>query len=415
MKTAIRVSCVAAAGFALAAGSADADEGVVRDPPPTDGESGSSPLGEYGPADELYFAGDPTGGACFYETMGGDGIEIASELGFTVSEVYDGSCVADPGESNGLFDVVVLCSILNGADPCAGAEPDDFLRAPEGLGFAGVVLGSSFGRAQYVRQPCVTTIRGRPAHEYATGDGVTVAVLDTGIDRTHSLFNDPPERVLAGRDFVHPDEVPDEEEGRGYGHGTTVAGLVLLAAPDALILPVRVLDANGVGTAGRIAAGIRYATDSGAHVVNLSLGGIGRSSAIEDALADAMGRGVVVVAAAGNVRGSDALQFPASVPGVIAASGSAKRDGDVWTPAAGLAGPYPGERWFRGIGTSFSCALASGGVALAEQRWPGITGDAVVALLQPGATVRIQPFDVVMPAWLGALQPVRLNLLRLVR
>src|SRR6187431_2121306 len=103
MKIAIRLSCVAAAGFALAAGFADAQDGVVIDRPPP-GE-GSDPWLGGGDVyvDPTYFDGDPTGGACFYETMGGDGIAIASELGFTVSEVYEGSCVADPGEANGLF------------------------------------------------------------------------------------------------------------------------------------------------------------------------------------------------------------------------------------------------------------------------------------------------------------------------
>jgi subtilisin family serine protease len=415
MKIAIRLSCVAAAGFALAAGSAGADEGVIRDPPPADGASGPAADGNDVYFDASYFDGDPTGGACFYETMGGDGIAIASELGFTVSEVYEGSCVADPGEANGLFDVVVLCSILNGADPYAGCEPDDFLRAPEGSQYNGVVLGSSFGRAQYLRQSCVTTIRGRQAHEFATGAGVTVAVLDTGIDRTHALFSAEPGRVLAGRDIVDLDDVPDEEQGRGYGHGTTVAGLVLLAAPDARILPVRILDADGIGSAGRIAAGIRYAADAGAHVVNMSLGGDGRSSAVRDALLDAQQRGVVVVAASGNRRQSDPPQYPALEEGVIAATGSVGQHGDVWAPSVGLAGPYPSERWFRGTGTSFSCALVSGGAALAKQQRPGITSYEIVARLQRRADMQLPSFQIVDALSLDLPDPVRLNLVRLVR
>lgn len=418
MTIAIRLSCVALAALALASGSAGAGDGMVDGRPPEGGafDPGLPVDGGYFPDSYSYwFDGDPTGGAVFYETMGGGATEIASGLGFDVVELYDGFCVAEPGEANGLSAVVELCSILNGADPYAGCEPDEFLRAPEGLGFAGVILGSEFGRAQYPRQPCVTTIRARPAHGRATGAGVTVAVLDTGVDRAHTLFNDPAGRVLPGRDIVDQDEFPDEVAGAGYGHGTTVAGLVLLAAPGARILPVRVLDQHGTGTAGRIAAGIRYAADSGAGVVNLSFGGVGRSSAVEEALADAMARGVVIVAAAGAVRGPDDLQFPGSVPGVIAATGTAKRTGDVWTPASGLIGPYPGERWFRGTGTSFSCALVSGGAALAQERWPGITGDGIVALLQPSSVARIQPFDTATLLWLWSPVPVRLNLLRLVR
>lgn len=379
MKIAIRLSGVAAAALVLAAGSATAKvPGRVqlrRD------FAGSAPFPPATYADDSWFEGDPTGGAVFYETMGGDASAIASALGFDVTEVYEGSCVADPTDGNGMFDAIVLCSILNGADPYVGAEPDDYVQSPEGSGFAGVVLGSSFGRAQFVRQPAVTALRGKLAHEFATGQGVTVAVLDTGIDREHSLFSATPGTVLPGHDFVDLDEVADEEHGEGYGHGTTVAGLVLLAAPDARILPVRVLDGDGVGTAGRIAAGIRYATNAGAGVVNMSLGGDGWSSAIRDALVEAMSRGVVVVAASGNARRPGAPQYPAAEWGVIAATGSIGHQGDVWAPSTGLAGPYPHERWFRGAGTSFSCALVSGGAALAEQRWPGISSADIVGAL----------------------------------
>jgi subtilase family protein len=408
MSIAIRLTCVAAGALALASGSAAA-RNDVQDGWVPGGVFEPATSGTYGSADGSYFVGDPTGGAIFYETMGGDAMAIASELGFDVTEVYQGSCVADPGEANGPFDAVVLCSILNGADPYAGAEPDDFLRSPEGSGFAGGVLGSFFGRAEYLSQSAVTAIRGRQAHELATGAGVTVAVLDTGIDRTHTLFTDTPDRVRPGRDFVDLDDVPDEEEGEGYGHGTTVAGLVLLAAPGAGILPVRVLDADGVGTAGRIAAGIRYAADSGATVVNLSLGGRGSSSAVRDALADAMARGVVVVAAAGNAPRSRATQYPAAEDGVISATGSIGRDGDVWAPSTGLAGPYPLERWFRGRGTSFSCALVSGGVALAKERQPWISSYEVVWSLV--GQQRAAHMD--LSTW--PHRPVHLDLLRLAR
>jgi subtilisin family serine protease len=387
MKIAIRLSCLAAA--ALAAGS-DAAENEPRAGVPKQGCAFDETAyweGWYG--DPFAYGSDPTGGAVFYETMGGDASAIASELGFEVTEVYGGLYVADPTATNGMFDAVTLASILNGADPYTGAEPEDFLRSPEGSGFAGGVLGSWYGRTQFVRQNAVRTINGRDARTSNWGEGVTVAVLDTGVDRTHALFNDPPARVLPGRDFVDLDDSADDERGEGaahdgYGHGTTVAGLVLLAAPGVRILPVRVLDVDGAGTAGRIAAGIRYAADAGADVVNLSLGGEGWSSAIRDAVVDAMGRGVVIVAAAGNARRPGAPQYPAAEWGVIAATGSVGHHGDVWAPSVGLAGPYPGDRWFRGIGTSFSCALVSGGAAIAKERVPAISSYEIVAALAPG-------------------------------
>ena len=335
---------------------------------------------------------DPTGGATFYETMDGRAADLAAAFGFEVQEVYGGLFVATPTPGNGMFDAVLFCNIVNGADPWTGAEPDFFLRPPEGSQSNGFVLPSSFGRAQFVRQPALSFVHARTAHRTASGDGVVVAVLDTGIDRTHSLFAG---RTAEGLDLVDGDDDPSEGvpdgidqdgDGRaddGFGHGTTVAGLVLAAAPRATILPVRVLDVEGRGTAGRVAAGIRFATDQGAHVINLSLGADGFSLAIHDSIVRATAMGVIVVAAAGNVRGAPAPDFPANIWGVIAATGNLGVPGDVWAPASNVAGPYPGELWFRGTGTSFAAGLVSGGVALAEERRPGITAPSVVALLAP--------------------------------
>ena len=387
-------------GFALlATGTAsgqDPQAGPNRGPRVAEnsGPGWTSSTGYADPAlrsEQFPFGGsEPTGGATFQETLGGRAAELAAAFGFDVEEVYGGFFVATATAGNGMFDAVLFCNILNGTDPSTGAEPDFFLRPPEGSQSNGFVLPSSFGRSQFLRQSALTFVHARTAHRMATGDGVVVAVLDTGIDRSHSMFA---ARVADGLDLVDGDDDPSEGipdgidqdgDGRaddGFGHGTTVAGLVLAAAPNATILPVRVLDVEGRGTAGRVAAGIRYATDHGAQVINLSLGADGYSPAIHDAIARARDWGLVVVAAAGNVRGAPAPQFPASEWGVIAATGNLGVPGDVWAPASNVAGPYPGELWFRGTGTSFAAALVSGGVALAEQRRPGLSAFDVVASL----------------------------------
>jgi subtilisin family serine protease len=152
------------------------------------------------------------------------------------------------------------------------------------------------------------------AHTVTTGAGATVAVVDTGIDASHP---DLAGRILPGYDFVDGDSTPQD----GNGHGTHVSGIVAAdagngigvdsVAPGASILPVRVLDDNGSGSDADVAQGIDWATDHGADVINLSLGGtlpasgLGLGDAMSAAVARAVQRGVIVVAAAGN----DGLPF----------------------------------------------------------------------------------------------------------
>ncbi|MEM6979483.1 MAG: S8 family serine peptidase, partial [Planctomycetota bacterium] len=156
-----------------------------------------------------------------------------------------------------------------------------------------------------------------------TGEGVTVAVIDTGVDLDHAdlidnLFINPGEIAgngidddgngyvddVSGYDFASRDANPNDVG----GHGTHVAGSIAAGnngfgatgvAPDATILPVRVLGNNGSGRSSDVAAGIRYAVDLGADIINLSLGG-GYSRAIDAAIDYAEALGVFVVAAAGN-------------------------------------------------------------------------------------------------------------------
>jgi subtilisin family serine protease len=148
----------------------------------------------------------------------------------------------------------------------------------------------------------------------ARGAGTTIAVVDTGVDLAHP---DLSSKLVAGQDFVAGEADcpagPQDEN----GHGTHVAGIaaaltnngigVAGVAPDAQIMPVRVLDAEGSGSSEDVAAGIRWAADHGAEVINLSLGElpiVGQleplNEDIEAAVTHAWDRGSLVVAAAGN-------------------------------------------------------------------------------------------------------------------
>lgn len=330
---------------------------------------------------------DLTGGV-IYEGFTGDGSsEIANAFGFEAEDLYGAICSAerlDDAGFNGLFDALLLCEALNACDPYANAEFDFFVEAPEGSQFNGSVIGSAFGRSKFERQTALRTIHTSAAHEVATGRSVVVAVLDTRIDGTHSLLAG---HVMAGRDFVEEDDRTPSGAIR-FGHGTTVAGLVLAAAPNVSILPVRVLDDEARGTIGQLAAGIRWAADQRADVINLSLGTSVPSSAVDAAIDEAIAAGIIVVAAGGNGGARASLEYPANRWGVIAVTAagrarfaSGRAEADVFAPGTGVYGPFPGELWFKGTGTSFATALVSGGAALALEVRPAIRADEFVWLL----------------------------------
>ena len=154
-----------------------------------------------------------------------------------------------------------------------------------------------------------------------TGVGATVAVVDTGVS---SGGSDTPFFLLDGWDFVEDGPVALDFN----GHGTHVAGTIAQAsnhsigvagvAPDATILPVRVLDADGSGWASDVASGIAYAVDEGADVINLSLGSSSPSRAERRAIRYALEAGVLVVAASGNDSGP--TSYPARYSEVVAVS-----------------------------------------------------------------------------------------------
>ncbi|HEY3447920.1 MAG TPA: S8 family serine peptidase [Myxococcales bacterium] len=170
----------------------------------------------------------------------------------------------------------------------------------------------------------------RDAWEKSQGEGAVVAVLDTGIAyEDNGEFKTVPDlrgaKFAKGYDFVNDDDHPNDD----HGHGTHVAGTIAQVTNNGLgvagiaykatLMPVKVLDANGSGSSADIADAIRWAADHGAKVINMSLGGGGRSQVMESAVAYARGKGVVVVCAAGNAaRGT--VEFPAAYPGAVAVS-----------------------------------------------------------------------------------------------
>ncbi len=162
-----------------------------------------------------------------------------------------------------------------------------------------------------------------PAWDISVGSpDVVIAIVDTGIDPGHPELAG---KLAAGYDFVNGDPDPSDDE----GHGTFCAGLagavgnngqgIAGVAWNARLMPVKVLDAYGTGYTSDVAAGVIWAVDQGADVINLSLGSFFPSNLMADAVDYALSHDVVVVAAAGNTYHLDNSPiYPAAFPDVIA-------------------------------------------------------------------------------------------------
>ncbi|NYF55733.1 type VII secretion-associated serine protease mycosin [Micromonospora purpureochromogenes] len=267
----------------------------------------------------------------------------------------------------------------------------------------GFVPVATTARADRVRddQWQLEELRANTAWSASTGRGVTVAVIDSGVDASHP---DLAGQVLPGIDLV---SAAGADEPDPVGHGTTVASLiagrnddqrgVAGLAPGARILPVRVLDdENRYDDAMIVAKGVRWAVDNGARVINLSLGGSGDSPALAAALDYAFARDVVVVACTGNLATSTSpkVWYPAREPGVIAVAGLEGSSENLWSgsitghattltaPATRLVGARPPDVYWGVQGTSFAAPLVAATAALVRARFPEMSaGDVVNRLL----------------------------------
>jgi subtilisin family serine protease len=252
-------------------------------------------------------------------------------------------------------------------------------------------------------QPVLQQLGVPAAWQRTRGSGVTVGVLDTGVgggaaDLAGSVSSGPD--YAAGVD--PPGYQPPHLHGTyiasliaGHGSGPGRAGGVIGVAPAARILSVRVLpDDQEPGLrvyndspryTDAVALGVRYAARHGAGVINMSLGSTTPTSSLRSAIAEAISRGIVVVAAAGN-GGSAGGQFspysyPASFPGVIAVAavgGSGSRAGFsdhnasvvIAAPGVGVVGAAPGGEYLQASGTSPASALVAGVAALIRAAYP---------------------------------------------
>jgi serine protease len=322
------------------------------------------------------------------------------------------------------------------------AEQNYLGRASEGrtdsLWLSGMTNGPQAFDTQYAFQRIGTPA----AHARSTGTGVLVAVLDTGVDATHPLLAG---RIAAGgwNAVLENTDTTDgrdgiDQDGDGRidemaGHGTFVAGLIRGTAPDAWILPVTVLDDDGIGDAFDVGQGFFHAIDRGAHVINASFGSTYQSAIVEDAVDEAETRGIVVVAAAGNEAVEDPRQFPAcssAAYGVAAVRpDDIRADFTNVNDKLALAAPgvtvnprtnqrmvsaLPNGDWGTWEGTSFATSLVSGAVAIVRSQRPDWVRDTLPGdlpdLLFSALEVTAVPLDDLNPDVEGMLGAGRLDL-----
>ena len=241
------------------------------------------------------------------------------------------------------------------------------------------------------------------AWSLTTGNSKTIiAIVDTGVDPSQPDLRG---RVLRGWDFVGNDARANDDN----GHGTAVAGVAAAAADNGVgiagmcwrceILPVKVLNAAGSGSHSNIAAGIVWATDHGADVINLSLAGPTSSDVVARAVAFARNHGVVVVAAAGN-EGSSQRFYPAALPGVISVGATTGSDvlyswsnRGSWVKVSAPGCAYTGStgpvRWTWWCGTSFATPVIAGIAALMKSENPSLSRGRIESIVLH-STVRVR-------------------------
>ena len=306
---------------------------------------------------------------------------------------------------------------------------------------------ASFGGAQvwnsYLDQPSAAAIHLADSRAVATGAGVTVAVIDTGVDQHHPILQGV---LVDGYDFVADLAGPGSEWTgvdssitavldqspvwildtavapvklnpstlalldppraqslstiplpAAFGHGTMVAGVIHLVAPSARIMPLKAFTASGTSRVFDIVRAIYYAVDHGARVINMSFSTATWSTEITHAINAATDRGVICVASAGNL-GQEILVFPGAhrnVIGIGSVSSALVPVRSVFSnygdslvslaaPGEGVITTYPGGTYAGAWGTSFSAPMVAGAAALMLQIDPSIDHNSAAAALGMG-------------------------------
>lgn len=221
------------------------------------------------------------------------------------------------------------------------------------------------------------------------GEGMKVAVIDTGLDLNHAMFAGRLAPSSEWKDFIDGDNYPQEVSGgNAYGHGTAVAGIILQIAPRASILPIRAMSPDGSGDTDDIVSAISWAVQKNARIINLSLGTDIDVSALKMVVDYANNMGIYVVASAGNEGNSSTLTYPAAYATIatkaqylisVGSSNSGSNMSafsnrgaalEIAAPGERIYSAYPGNKVGYVTGTSFAAPQVAGALALGAMDAP---------------------------------------------
>jgi subtilisin family serine protease len=341
---------------------------------------------------------------------GVDILAVAADYGTTVANHAPGTALyslnVPPGMSEETFEAALAL------DPrVVFSETEAAFANPE---MGGTQIHFAFDRSKrpgkFFRQSAYRQINVGKANTVSTGAGVTVAVLDTGVALDHPVLQG---RLAPGynalRPRAAPSDVPDGRFNGSVGHGTMIAGLIARLAPDAKIMPVRVLNGDGVGTTLSVVAGIHYAVTHGAQVINLSACATQPSEALRDALDEAENADVVVVASAGN-DGTNLPRYPAAFEKVLSVT-AVEADSTksayanygksirVVAPGTSIRSTFWTGEYANWSGTSFAAPFVTIEAALIRARNPRFEASAVTERIRKTA----HSVDGANPAYKGQL------------